>query len=127
MNLRYARFIGGEGPEGCAQHQEDKVREEGENLPLTREMNIFYLFYCFFTREFGGKLYKYWNQFFYKVVKQGCIGMSRDRLDSLERELDRSYSENLELNLDSKSPTFSEIMHMNKVASLNIKRMLRLN
>jgi hypothetical protein len=53
--------------------------------------------------------------------------MPQEKLESLERELRGSYSENLELKLDSKSPTFSEIMSMNKTASSNIKRILRLN
>jgi hypothetical protein len=53
--------------------------------------------------------------------------MPQERLESLERELKRSYSENLELNLNSNSPTFTDIMAFTKVASFNIKRLLRLN
>ena len=53
--------------------------------------------------------------------------MLDNRLESLEKELDGSYSENLELNLDTKSAIFSDIMSMNKAASVNMKRLLRLN
>ena len=53
--------------------------------------------------------------------------MSHDRLESLERELKGSYSENIELNLDSSSPVFSDIMSMSKTVSFNIKKMLNLN
>ena len=53
--------------------------------------------------------------------------MLQEKLESLDRELRGSYSENLELNLDPKSATFADIMSMNKAVSFNIKRLLRLN
>jgi len=53
--------------------------------------------------------------------------MPQEKLESLDRELEGSYSENLELNLDPKSATFTDIMAFNKTASFNIKRILRLN
>jgi len=53
--------------------------------------------------------------------------MLQDKLESLEKELRKSYNENLEIRLSEDSPVFSEIMSFNRSASSKIKSILNLN
>ena len=53
--------------------------------------------------------------------------MSVHSLESLEKELYRSYGENLEINLKEDSPLFQEVMDFPKKACFNMKKLLNLN
>jgi hypothetical protein len=65
----------------------------------------------------------------FPVQEVGANGMGIQKLMSLERELDLTYTENVTINTDSSNPHHKEVLSMvgNRLLSLSLRKQMNLS